>query len=320
MEMDKRKIENVLMNKQLDFTSYCERKLEIVEAMAELVKKDIRLEEEYQLGNQKKRHPMMNYRQACRNFMNHPDEIVKLFYRFLYDKIFQLFKGARMETIRKMRRGETYIREEGLIYGVSGKFLDGHLHICRVGIKESVFYLFYDSKASKAAMYKSKPKGNFRYLYEMKYDRESEKVFYGRIACEPRNEKEARKLLREHFEGHYTPLLPERKTAELEASGEEPKPVSDSDKYNRILEKWDDVLQYVKAEKNVPEVSYITWLKPLKPLMLLDEKLHIVIGLGVLAEYVEKQYGFSIIRGIEELSGFTVQLRFVPENVCSAVL
>ena len=78
--------------------------------------------------------------------------------------------------------------------------------------------------------------------------------------------------------------------------------------------------KYVKAEKNVPEVSYLTWLKPLKPLMLLDGKRHIVIGLGVLAEYVEKQYGFSIIRGIEDIAGFTVQLRFVPENVYSVSL
>ena len=51
--------------------------------------------------------------------------------------------------------------------------------------------------------------------------------------------------------------------------------------------------------------------------MLLDGKLHIAIGLDVLAEYVEKQYGFLIIQGIEELAGFTVQLQFVPENVCS---
>ena len=169
-------------------------------------------------------------------------------------------------------------------------------------------------------MYRSKPKGDFRYLYEMKYDRESGKVFYGRIACDPGNEKEARKLLRNHFEGCYTPVLPERKTTEAEAPEEDPKPVSDSDKYNMILRKWDDILQYVKSEKAVSEVAYATWLKPLKPVMLLDGKLHIVIGLDVLTEYVEKQYGFLIIQGIEELAGFTVQLRFVPENVCSAVL
>ena len=55
----------------------------------------------------------------------------------------------------------------------------------------------------------------------------------------------------------------------------------------------------------------------IQPVMLLDGKLHIGIGLDVLTEYVEKQYGFSIIRGIEDLAGFTVQLQFVPENVCS---
>lgn len=96
--------------------------------------------------------------------------------------------------------------------------------------------------------------------------------------------------------------------------------VSDSDKYNTILEKWDDVLQYVKAEKNVPQVAYITWLMPLKPVKLLDGKLYVMVCLADMAEYVEKQYGFSIIRGIEELAGFTVQLRFVPENVCRVSL
>lgn len=320
MGSDSRMFESILRNKKRDIFSYLDRKLDIVEALIELADKDRHLEEEYHLEYQKNGRTKMNYRQACRTFLNHPGVIVKLFYRNMYDEIGQFFKGADIETIQKIQRGESFIQKETSIHSVSGKFLDGRLHICRVGVQESDFYLFYDIKASKVAMYRSKPKGDFRYLYEMKYDRESGKVFYGWIAEEPGNIKEINKLLRDHFEGRYTPNLPERKTAETESPGEEPKPVSDSDKYNRILEKWDDVLQYVKAEKNVPEVSYITWLKPLKPLMLLDGKLHIVLGLGVLAEYVEKQYGFAIIRGIEELSGFTVQLRFVPENVCSAVL
>ncbi len=135
MESDIRAFESILRNKKRAIFSYFDRKLEIVEALAELVNKDICLEEEYQRESRKKRQPMMNYKQACRSFMDHPDEIVKLFYRFLYDEIGQLFKGAHIETIRKMRRGEAYIREEGMIHGVSGKFLDGHLHICRVGIQ-----------------------------------------------------------------------------------------------------------------------------------------------------------------------------------------
>ena len=321
MRNDKRSLDNKhRYYRKIAEYSYFERKVEIVEELIALLEKDIRLDEEYRLETQKDEQIVMNYKQACRTFMDHPDEVVKLFYRDLDDIIFQLFKGVDIETIRKMRRGEVLFEKDGTASDVSGKFLDGRLHICHVWVRGSDYYLFYDSKAAKAAMYRSKPKGDFRYLYEMKYDRESGKVFYGRIACDPGNEKETSKLLRDHFEGRYTPVHPERKTAELEAPEEDPKPVSDSDKYNLILEKWDNVLQYVKTEKDVSEIAYATWLKPLKPVMLLDGKLHIVIGLDVLAEYVEKHYGSFITRGIEDMTGFAVQLQFVPENVCSAPL
>lgn len=303
--------------RKLDGQSFLRRKLEIWDEIVDLEEKYRCLEEQHRLEKQKNEQIVMNYKQACRTFMDHPDEIVKLFYRDLGKELFLLFKGSDIETIRKSRRGEMPVENVRTASDITGKFLDGRLHICHVWVRGSDFYLLYDSKAAKAAMYRSKRKGNCRHLYEMKYERESGKVSYGWIAEDPENIKETNKILRDHFEGRYTPVLQERKTAELEAPEEDPKPVSDSDKYNMILRKWDDILQYVKSEKSVSEVAYATWLKPLKPVMLLDGKLHIVIGLDVLAEYVEKQYGFLIIQGIEELAGFTVQLQFVPENVCS---
>ena len=54
----------------------------------------------------KKSPKQVNYRQACRTFMEHPGIIVKLFYRGLDKEISLLFREGSAEDIQRMRKGE----------------------------------------------------------------------------------------------------------------------------------------------------------------------------------------------------------------------
>ena len=194
-------------------------------------------EEQYRPGKRKNSYLQVNYRQACRTFMDHPDEIVRLFYQKQHNEIGQFFKGADIETIRKMRRGVVHIQNDDVAGHVSGKCLDGRLHICCAAVCGCSFFLFYNSRIRKASMYRTKNRGDEYWLQEMKYDRGTGNVFYEWIAAAPEKEKDIKRLLRDHFEGRFTAAASVKTEIPLQ----------------RITEKWKDIIE--QAEKILTEIS-----------------------------------------------------------------
>ena len=60
----------------------------------------------------------------------------------------------------------------------------------------------------------------------------------------------------------------------------------------KILEKWDAILLNIKEEHDVTDVSYKTWLLPLKPYSVDKHILTILVPDALFLEYVKKNTSF----------------------------
>lgn len=82
----------------------------------------------------------------------------------------------------------------------------------------------------------------------------------------------------------------------------------------KILEKWDDILLNIKEEHDITDVSYKTWLLPLKPYSVDKDILTILVPDDLFLNYVKKKYEFLLKFTIEEVTGFSCELRFVLKD------
>ena len=57
---------------------------------------------------------------------------------------------------------------------------------------------------------------------------------------------------------------------------------------NIVIEKWDEILETMKNEYDISDVSFNTWLKPLKVHNITDNTLTILAADEIHANYIEK--------------------------------
>ncbi len=83
-----------------------------------------------------------------------------------------------------------------------------------------------------------------------------------------------------------------------------------------IYEKWKQILQAVKEEHDISQVSFDTWLKPLEICTVKDNKLYILVPsaqLGV--KYIARKYELPLKVAITESTGIDYELVFIlPEQ------
>ena len=82
----------------------------------------------------------------------------------------------------------------------------------------------------------------------------------------------------------------------------------------KILEKWDAILLNIKEEHDVTDVSYKTWLLPLKPYSVDKHILTILVPDALFLEYVKKKYEFLLKVTIEELTGISCEMHIYPQR------
>ena len=84
----------------------------------------------------------------------------------------------------------------------------------------------------------------------------------------------------------------------------------------QIIEKWDEILNTVKEEHEISEVSFNTWLKPLSVFAVENNKLYILvpdeqIGLS----YITKKFLLPIRVSVAEITGTDYEIEFIlPEQ------
>ncbi|MBQ6857609.1 MAG: chromosomal replication initiator protein DnaA [Lachnospiraceae bacterium] len=80
---------------------------------------------------------------------------------------------------------------------------------------------------------------------------------------------------------------------------------------DKILGKWDEILLKLKEDHDITDVSYKTWLLPLKPYSVDKDILTILVPYDLFSNFVRKRYEFLLTYTIEEVTGFACKLNFI---------
>lgn len=82
-----------------------------------------------------------------------------------------------------------------------------------------------------------------------------------------------------------------------------------------IQERWNEILEKVRIEHSVTEVSFRTWLKPLQVHSVNDDVIILLVSDAQLGtEFVSKKYSVPLKVAIEEVIGKAFELKFVLPN------
>ena len=82
-----------------------------------------------------------------------------------------------------------------------------------------------------------------------------------------------------------------------------------------ILEKWEEILETVKEEHELTDVSFNTWLKPLSVYSIEGNKLYILVPSEQMGlNYITKKYTLPIRVAIAEITGIDYEVEFILQE------
>lgn len=84
--------------------------------------------------------------------------------------------------------------------------------------------------------------------------------------------------------------------------------------FEKLNEKWDEILLNLKEEHDITDVSFKTWLLPLKLHSVNGDLVKVTVPEEEFLGYIRKKYGFLLKITIEEVTGFECTVDFVLEN------
>ena len=82
----------------------------------------------------------------------------------------------------------------------------------------------------------------------------------------------------------------------------------------QLKEQWDNILLHVKEEHDIMDVSFNTWLLPLKIFTVDGNVVKILAPDAQMLRYIQKKYGLILQVSIEEVTGFACTLDFITED------
>lgn len=82
----------------------------------------------------------------------------------------------------------------------------------------------------------------------------------------------------------------------------------------QLKEKWDEILLNLKEEHEISDVSFKTWLMPLKVHSVEGSKVIVIVPDVNFLGYIKKKYGFILKITIEEVIGFECEVEFAVEG------
>ena len=83
---------------------------------------------------------------------------------------------------------------------------------------------------------------------------------------------------------------------------------------NLIYEKWDEILEYMRTDLELSNLSFNTWIKPLKIHSLENNILRILVEVDGAVEYLEKKYKVALQAAIIEIIDKMYEIEFVTKQ------
>ena len=63
---------------------------------------------------------------------------------------------------------------------------------------------------------------------------------------------------------------------------------------NTVKEKWPEIIEHLRVEHELSNVSFNTWIQPLKVYDVVDNTVFILVNMNASVEYIEKKYQCTI--------------------------
>lgn len=81
-----------------------------------------------------------------------------------------------------------------------------------------------------------------------------------------------------------------------------------------VNEKWPEIIEHLRVEHELSNVSFTTWIQPLKVYEIIDKTVYILVKMNASVEYIEKKYLLPLKVCISEVTGIDYEVVFVSED------
>lgn len=83
---------------------------------------------------------------------------------------------------------------------------------------------------------------------------------------------------------------------------------------NIVQEKWPEIIEHLRIEHELSNVSFTTWIQPLKVYDVIDNTVFILVNMNASVEYIEKKYLLPLRVCIAEITGTEFEVMFISED------
>ena len=83
---------------------------------------------------------------------------------------------------------------------------------------------------------------------------------------------------------------------------------------NIVKEKWPEIIEHLRVEHELSNVSFSTWIQPLKVYDVIDNTVFILVNMNASVEYIEKKYLIPLKVCIAEITGIEFEVVFISED------
>ena len=80
---------------------------------------------------------------------------------------------------------------------------------------------------------------------------------------------------------------------------------------NTVEEKWPQIIEHLRVEHELSNVSFSTWIKPLKVYDVINNTVFIMVNMNSSVEYIEKKYLLPLKVCIAEITGEEYEVSFI---------
>lgn len=83
---------------------------------------------------------------------------------------------------------------------------------------------------------------------------------------------------------------------------------------NIVEEKWSEIIEHLRVEHELSNVSFSTWIQPLKVYDVINNTVFILVNMNASVEYIEKKYLLPLKVCIAEITGTEFDIIFISED------
>lgn len=83
---------------------------------------------------------------------------------------------------------------------------------------------------------------------------------------------------------------------------------------NIVEEKWPEIIEHLRVEHELSNVSFSTWIQPLKVYDIVGSTVYILVNMNASVEYIEKKYLLPFKVCIAEITGTEFEVVFISED------